>query len=574
MSRRIDIELTSNREDGSWTWRAAGAKQPRGVLNGALLPSGAAVGDGLRADVETGLDGTDVLAVLPPKAKNRAPVETIELTARGLKDDELVITTLAPKRGGGRDRGDRGARGDRGDRGDRGPRRDGDRPPRRDGRPGGDRSGPSGDRSGGSRGDRPPRGDRPGGDRPDRPRRDRPAPTDRPKAKRLRPGRAHRKVALDALAPEEQVIAEQILRGGVPAVRQAVDKMNEQAKAEGRTEVKAEPLLGVAEQLLPALRAAEWRDRAEAAVADLEQLDLRDLRSVVVAADTGAKDDDSRALAAQLREGLARRVDQEQAAWLAEIAETLSDGRVVRGLRLSSRPPKAGAPLPVDLAAKLTEAASAALTADTVTDRWATVLDALSFSPVRLTVVPASKPAEPSAELVAAITRVASRIPKVAEAFGIEAPADSGRRRGPRPGGKPGGKSGGKPGGGRPPRPPRPGADGAPPIPPPPPAPEAVTVPVPVAAAPMAIEAPAADEPVADKANAAGAVDVTAAVAEPETAEALSPVADEPVASLADAVDVTAAVAGAQPGEPAPSAEPDTAAPETPVADDSSDPPA
>ncbi|HEX2575504.1 MAG TPA: hypothetical protein VHK88_04085, partial [Aquihabitans sp.] len=444
MSRRIDIELTSTRDDGSWTWRAAGAKQPKGVLDGALLPEGAAVGDQLRADVETSLDGTDVLAVLPPKTKKRPAVETIELTARGLSDDELVITTLAPKRGG-RDRGDRG---DRGDRRDRGPRRDGGDRGRRDGRPGGDRpGGPGGERAGGPRRDRPPRAEGGGADRPDRPRRERPAPPPKPKAKRLRPGRTHRKAALDALAPEEQVIAEQILRGGVPAVRQAVDKMNEQAKAEGRPEVKAEPLLAVAERLLPGLRAAEWRDRAEAAVADLDELDLRDLRSTVVAADTAAKDDESRALAAQLREGLARRVDQEQAAWLAEIAETLGDGRVVRALRLSSRPPKAGAPLPADLAGRLTEAASAALTAETVSDRWATVLDALSFSPVRLTVVPASKPAEPSAELVAAVTRVAGRVPKVAEAFGIEPPAETGRRRGPRPGGRPA-----KGGGGRPPK--------------------------------------------------------------------------------------------------------------------------
>ncbi len=570
MSRRIDIELTSNRDDGSWTWRAAGAKQPKGVLNGALLPGGAAVGDQLRADVETSLDGTEVLAVLPPKTKSRATAEVIELTARGLSDDELVITTLAPKRGGSRDRGDRG---DRGDRRDRGPRREGADRPRREGRPGERAGGPGGDRSGGPRGDRPggPRGDRPGGgDRPDRPRRDRPAPPAKPKAKRLRPGRAHRKVALDALAPEEQVIAEQVLRGGVPAVRQAVEKMNEEAKAAGRAEVKAEPLLAVAERLLPALRAAEWRDRAEAAVADLDELDLRDLRSVVVAADTGAKDDEGRALAAQLREGLARRVDQEQAAWLAEIAETLGDGRVVRALRLSSRPPKAGAPLPPDLAAKLTEAASAALTADTVTDRWATVLDALSFSPARLTVVPASKPTEPSAELVAAITRVAGRIPKVAEAFGIEAPADTGRRR-PRAGGK-----GAKPGGGRPPKGKGGGgAPGAPPIPPPPsliepgpaadpaaagddqdaptaPAAEAPAVETPVADAPAteaaAVEAPATEAPVTE-----------ASAAAPAPADAPDTPAVEVVAEQADAVDASPPVT---PAEPTAAAEPAAPTPE------------
>ncbi|MEZ5180677.1 MAG: hypothetical protein R2702_02185 [Acidimicrobiales bacterium] len=212
-------------------------------------------------------------------------------------------------------------------------------------------------------------------------------------------------------------------------MRQAVDKQNEQARLAGGREVAAEPLLAIAERLLPDLRAAEWRDKAEAALHDLDELDLRDLRSVVVAAESGAKDDDARALAEQLRTGLAERVDKEQAAWIAELTQTLAEGRVVRALRLSSRPPKAGAPLPADLAAKLTEAAAGALTADTLPDRWATVLDALSFSPVRLTVAPASKPEAPSEELVAVVTRMADRVPKVAEAFGIEPSAAPARKR-------------------------------------------------------------------------------------------------------------------------------------------------
>ena len=52
MSRRIDIELTSDRGDGTWTWRAAGAKQPKGALDGTLLPSGAEVGQSLVAAVQ------------------------------------------------------------------------------------------------------------------------------------------------------------------------------------------------------------------------------------------------------------------------------------------------------------------------------------------------------------------------------------------------------------------------------------------------------------------------------------------------------------------------------------------
>ena len=68
MSRRIEIELTSKRTDGTWTWRAAGAKEPRGVVVDAVVPAGVAVNDVVRAEVEADLDGTRVLSITPPKA--------------------------------------------------------------------------------------------------------------------------------------------------------------------------------------------------------------------------------------------------------------------------------------------------------------------------------------------------------------------------------------------------------------------------------------------------------------------------------------------------------------------------
>jgi hypothetical protein len=286
----------------------------------------------------------------------------------------------------------------------------------------------------------------------------------------------HRKAVLEGLPPEQQPIAEHVLRGGIPAVRQAVEKQNEAARAEGRPEVPADALVAMAEQLLPGLRTAEWRDRAEAALGDLDELDLRDLRSVVAAADTAGKDDESRQLAAKLREGLAARVEQEQAAWLEELTTTLADGRVVRALRLSSRPPKAGARLPADITARLTEATSAALTAETAEDRWATVLDALSFSPVHLAVIPVSSPEKPGDDLLAAVRKASARLPQIAAMFGVEpAPSAPAGRRPSRGRGKSGGGPGkGGPNQGRPgsAKPAGSGASsGGRPVPPPPPMP-------------------------------------------------------------------------------------------------------
>ena len=195
---------------------------------------------------------------------------------------------------------------------------------------------------------------------------------------------------------------------------QAIEKQNATATAEGKPEIKAAPLLALAEELLPRLRTAEWRDRAEAAMSDVDELDLRDLRSVVVGADTAARDDETRQLAASLRQALARRVDEEQHTWLDDITRSLNDGRVVRALRLSSRPPKAGSIFPRDVATRLAESTSASLTADASADRWAAVLDALAFAPIRRAVTPQSVPAQPSAELQATIQRLASRLPEVA----------------------------------------------------------------------------------------------------------------------------------------------------------------
>ncbi|MDH3706163.1 MAG: hypothetical protein OES57_08850 [Acidimicrobiia bacterium] len=396
MSRRLEVELTSVRDDGRWTWRAAGAKQPKGELDAALLFDGASVGDVVKVEAEFFIDGISVTQVFPPKEKARKEPDRLELL--GSRGDEAGVTTqLVGKKGRrGRDRDDDRGRGRR-DRKERaGSRRDGrDR------------------------------------DRGDKKRRERQAAPPRPKVPRLKAGRAHRKAALDALPEVQRPIAEQLLRGGIPAVRQAVAKQNETAKAEGKPLIQADALVGLAEQIYPALRTAEWHDRADAALAGIDDVDLRDLRSVVVAADAAARDDETRALATELKDALARRVEAEHTGWLNEIAATLADGRTVRALRLSSRPPKAGAPLPADLAGRLAVTAGEGLAADTSHDRYATVLDAVAFSPVRTMVTPAAVPDNPSTDLTEAVTRLSSRIPEIARLFGIE-PTEarrSGRKR-------------------------------------------------------------------------------------------------------------------------------------------------
>ena len=419
VARRLEIELTSHRDDGTWTWRAVGAKSPKGVLDGSLVPSGLAVGDVVKVEAEATVEGLDISTVFAAKAA-RKEKETLELLGSG-SDEPLVTQVLAGKgRGGG---GGRGRDGDKG----RGRGRDGDkgRGRGRDGDKGRGRSREDGRDGGRGRGSDDKRG----------PRAERPKAPARPKAPRLRPARTHRQTALKALPALQHHVAEEVLKGGVPGVRQAVDRMNEKAVAEGMPKIKTEPLVALAEKLAPALKTAEWRDRAEAAIAGINEIDVKDIRSVVVAADTGARDEESRALADQLREGLTARVDAEHRKWLDELAENIAEGRVVRALRHSSRPPKAGAPLPPDMAEKLAAGASASLTSEIAQDRWATVLDAVAFSPVKGLVVPEGRPAEPNDQLLAAVRKHASKVPAIAASFGVDAPAPrkKGGRRTPPP---------------------------------------------------------------------------------------------------------------------------------------------
>ena len=184
-------------------------------------------------------------------------------------------------------------------------------------------------------------------------------------------------------------------------------------------------VMRMAEDLLPTLRVAEWRDRAEAAKAQAAELDLRDLRSVVAASGDPmvARDETTRALADELKHVLATKQEQELQFWYGDIDAALAVGRVIRALRLSSQPPKAGVPFPHDIAQRLADSTNTSLTPMDAPDRWAAMLEAAAFSPIRSLIRPARKPDTVNDELLATVTRLAPALPQVAEMFEIEVPA-------------------------------------------------------------------------------------------------------------------------------------------------------
>ena len=388
MSKRIDIELTSNRGDGTWTWRAAGAKTPKGTLNGSILDAGAKTGDTIKVEAEFDLDGVEILSLV--KTKEKAVRGNLLQIIGSEKEFQPVTQKLADKSK------------------DRKPKRDGDRKPRRDGDKRPPREGAEGEKSG----DRRPR--RPSFTAP-------PELPKRPAAKRLKPKRVHRAAVLDALPVEQRGVAERALTGGIKAVRDAVKEQNEQLKKEGKPLVPADGLISMAQELLPKLRVAEWLDKAEAAKADIELLDLRDLRQVVVGADDPmvVRDETTRSLATELKAALKTRQEFEQTRWLEDIKSALAVSRVIRALKISSEPPKAGQPFPADLGAQLAAAASASLASETAPDRFSAVLEAIAFSPVRGQVKLAAAPPTTNEAMLSTVKRVAPLVPQIAAVFGI-----------------------------------------------------------------------------------------------------------------------------------------------------------
>jgi hypothetical protein len=212
----------------------------------------------------------------------------------------------------------------------------------------------------------------------------------------------------------------------------------------------------MAEEILPRLKAAEWRDRAEAAAKMPEGLALRDLRSVVAGADL-ARDDETRQLAASLREMLETRLTAMREEWVRDIDRQLDEGRVIRALRLASRAPEATTRLSAEQAQRLTAASGAAMSPDTPTDQWIALLEAVAASPVRRSVTPVGLPAEPGAALLSAAQQQVGRIPALASLLGISMPPPPGPVRA-QPGGRPVPPRRRGPGGGptRPPVPPEP----------------------------------------------------------------------------------------------------------------------
>ena len=427
MGHRIEVELTSQSDETTWTWRAAGAKLPRGTVSAELVPSGTAVGTVLRAEVETTLDGTTVTALLAPKGKSEPkPVERIEILGTPQKGPDVNVVLAGKGKRRRDDYGDDGRDGSRRPSG-RGPRTEGDR----GARPGGDRGPrtPRGD--GAAREGAPSRAGAPGGARRSGPAR----PGGRESGGRERGDRrpatstVFRNAALADLRPEQIPVAEQLIKGGIPSVRQAIQEQNTRARAEGRPEVTEAPLMAMAEELRPIINLATWKDRASVARNSGKDTPLRELRSIVASASTVTLDDEGAEMLASLKSSLTERVTALRERWVERITTSLDEGRVVDAVRASIRAPEPSARLSAELAVRLADAAGQAMSADATPEAWLALLEVVVECPVRRTVKPAGIPAGADEALLAEARKAAGHVPELARLLGIPIPPPPGPRR-------------------------------------------------------------------------------------------------------------------------------------------------
>ena len=401
MSRRIEIEITSLNGDVA-TWRAAGAKLPKGVLQASLVPGGPVVGSVYRADIEQFMEGIEVLSVMPPKTASPLDPrkERIELIVSEKPTPDVTVTYASKGRGPRRDGDDRGERGPRPDR-------------------------PSGDRPDRPVGERGPRTERPRGDRAARPSRERSGPPGAPPVTTT-----YRNAFLATLSPEQLPVAEQLLRGGMPSVRAAVAEQNKNATAQGRPTIDPGTIDRIAEDLLPKTTLAMWKDRAAGALGAGKELRLRDLRAVVTSAKTTNLDDEARTQLKELQATLNTRLEILRTQWTERLDAAMTSHNVAEALRLVARPPDSSTRLSSETATALVAMVSAALTADQNVAVWTELVNLTVETSIRRNVKPLGIPADDAAKALA--VKNAGAIPEFAKLLGMKVPPPPPPTRAPR----------------------------------------------------------------------------------------------------------------------------------------------
>ena len=230
----------------------------------------------------------------------------------------------------------------------------------------------------------------------------------------------NRNALLAALSPEQLPVAEQLLRGGMPAVRTAVAEQNKNATAQGRTTIDPETINRIAEELLHKTNLALWKDRAAGAVGAGKELRLRDLRAVVTSAKTVSLDEESRAQLKELQGALTIRLETLRTQWTEKLDAAVSSKNVSEALRLVARPPDMSTRVSGEMATKVVSITSEALTGDQDVALWKEIVTLAVDTSIRRNVKPHGIPADDSCKALA--IKSAGAIPEFAKLLGMRVP--------------------------------------------------------------------------------------------------------------------------------------------------------
>jgi hypothetical protein len=230
----------------------------------------------------------------------------------------------------------------------------------------------------------------------------------------------HRNALLATLSPEQLPVAEQLLRGGMPAVRAAVAEQNKNATAQGRTTIDPVTIDRIAEDLLGRTTLALWKDRAAGAIGAGRDVRLRDLRAVVTSAKTVSLDEDARAQLKELQAALTLRLETLRAQWNERLEAAVTTKNVPEALRLVASPPDMSTRVSAEMATKVVALTSEALTVDSDVPRWKEIVNLAVETSIRRNVKPQGIPADESCKMLA--IKNAGAIPEFAKLLGMRVP--------------------------------------------------------------------------------------------------------------------------------------------------------
>ena len=240
----------------------------------------------------------------------------------------------------------------------------------------------------------------------------------------------HRNALLATLSPEQLPVAEQLLRGGMPAVRAAVAEQNKNATTQGRPTIDPLTIDRIAEELLGKTNLALWKDRAAGAVGAGRELRLRDLRAVVTSAKTVSLDEGSRVQLKELQATLTTRLDLLRTQWTDKLDAAVAAKNVPEALRLVARPPDMSTRVTGEMASRVVAITSEALTAEQNVPLWTEIVNLAADTSIRRNVKPQGIPLDDSCKALA--IKNAGAIPEFAKMLGMKVPPPPPPTRTPR----------------------------------------------------------------------------------------------------------------------------------------------